>query len=1114
MKKECYLHLRQFYIAAIFMLLGGTSAFSQTVYTVKSPDNSIVVSVTLDNQQVTYSVTKDGNTVISTSSLGINTSKEDFTDGLSYVSETKETIDETYTLPSGKKSTYTNHCNVLNLKLSKNTSEFEIIFRAYDDGVAYRYSIPGTGNVNVYSETSEFAIANFDKTWGQQYRNGYSEYYPVRNWQESVELGTFAAPVLVKNTANSIYCILTEAANIGNYSTSTFKTGNSTGLFYLGQNGSINTPLPVTTPWRTMIIGDLPTIVESVMIENLNPPSAISDVSWIKPGKASWDWGGEEGNPDVSVELAKKYIDLAADMGWEYYLQDEGWDKSSFDLQEMIDYATSKNVGVLLWSHSNRFQNDENQIRNILSDWKVKGVKGIKVDFWKDDSQTELEKYDKLNKIAAEQRLMLNLHGCTKPSGLRRSFPNLITTEAVLGGEMYLFVYNSLPANHNITLTMSRNVIGAIDYTPLDFGRPDGKIKQYTTWGHQLALGVVFESGIQHMVDSPNNYKYHIAKEFLKKLPAAWDDIKCLEASPDEYTTIARRKGDEWYLGSLCKNARTINIDCSFLNNGTTYYANIFKDGDCDSEIKFEQVEVTSTSDLSIDLRNNGGASIYFSTSSFAINEQVKYEAEADANTQNGVSVVDDPDDKCSNDTFIGNLGNGNSLVFNEVNVSEQGRYAMTVYYMTGGDRDGYIKVNDGVGYYYTFKSSGGYDGAAMAQRTFIIPLNAGDNTIEFGNDNGWSVNIDRITIQNGGNECEPVDIWPNVNANGEWKQTSSVTVDAGETLSFDPQPNDGTWSWTGPDNFSSDSREFSIFNMQVPQAGDYVATYTNPNGCSSTLTFKIKVDSPCEIVPFYKVDNSNKVQNDVAVVNAGETLTLSSQLTDGTWSWTGPNDFSADTRDLTLSNIQKNQAGTYNAVYTGPTGCIAIESYMVYVNDGCQPSTITPYVDVDNSGWTVSTDIRVGLGGTVSVGPQPLDGEWKWVGPNGFTLNSRTFSFTDIQEDQFGKYTGIYQNDAGCVTTVIYYINTDPVLSVSTSVENKTEITCFPNPASNEITINKVPANTDITILDINARVLLKKRSSSNTGTEKVNVSKLVSGIYFIKIGNSQPQLLKFVKR
>lgn len=724
--------------------------------TVSSPDGQTTVSVALNNQQLSYSVVKNGSTIIDSSPLGINTSVGDFTNGVSFVSFTTNEVDETYSLPSGKLSSYTNHYRELNFRVYKGLKELQLIVRAYNDGIAWRYAIPGAGNINVTGESSAFSISGFDSSWAMRYVNDYATEYLARNWAATSTQSLFCAPVLVKSNTGQ-WALLTEAANFGDYSVSKLRAGSVTGRFQLEQTGSITTALPMAGPWRVAILGNLPSIVESVMAENLNPATELSNSSWIKPGRASWDWGGEDGSPAPSLALTKKYIDLAADMNWEYTLIDDGWEGAGYPISDAVSYAAAKGIGILLWAHHNKFQNDENQIRTLLTTWKGWGIRGIKVDFWQDDNQAMIQKYDKLLKVAGELELLVNLHGNTKPSGTRRKWPHLLTSEAVYGGEFYLFNSTIPKATHNITLAMTRNVIGPMDYTPLDFARRTQVLQQNTTWAHQLALGVIYESGIQHMNDAPQNYQYHISKNLLRQLPVTWDAISCLEAIPDQYTTIARRKGQDWYIGSLTNTARTLTVNLSFLDAGKTYYAVLYKDGVCDSEIELAQQTVTQGTVLTIPLRNKGGVTIHISPLPVTVPAITKYEAESTANTLVSVTRETDSDAKCSGNQFAGFIGNGHYLVFNNINVPSAGNYIMTMYYMTGETRNTYIKVNTKSPVTYSFGATGSYGGKGLAMRSYEIALDAGNNTIEFGNASGWAVNIDRITLQTEASVNPPV---------------------------------------------------------------------------------------------------------------------------------------------------------------------------------------------------------------------------------------------------------------------------------------------------------------------------------------------------------------------
>lgn len=746
--------IKRFFFFSLFFAINYFTLFAKetSLVSILSPDKHIDIQVFLRNDSLFYNVQKDGTQIVNNSNLGIRLIAANFLKDLTFVESKNTNIDETYELPSGKQHNYRNNCSESECIFSNSASQnISVIFRVYNDGVAFRYKIAReSGSASFYNEVSEVNINGFEYSWGQEYRNDYSWYYYKRNSTETENEKEFSAPVLVQS--NHTNFLLTEAENNGSYASSKLvSTSNGKG-FLFAPIGDINVTYPFETPWRTIIIGTLPEIVQSVMISNLNPQTNMSDISWIKPGRSSWNWGGEDAVNSISFEIVKKYIDLAHDMGWEYFTLDDGWDgnDADFSLADVVNYATSKSVGVILWSNQNRFTNDYSQMNNILSGWKAIGIKGVKVDFWEDDSQQTMQKYETLLNAAADNNLLVDLHGCTKPSGLRRTWPNLLTSEAVLGGEMYLFNSTMTPPEHNINLTITRNVIGSMDYTPGDFGTKNGIVRQYTTWSHQLALLTAFESGIQDYNDCPQNYKYHIAESFLKRIPVAWDSIICTEAKPDSFVTIARKKGDDWFVVSLCNNKRKMNFTPYFLNNDETYDAYIYKDGDCNSEIKFDYITgINSTSNMSIVLLNKGGFTIQFTKSTNLPKPNVaKYEAESTDNKTYAVKTVDDSG-MCSGGKYISQLGKINYLRFQKINVPETGQYAMTVFYMTGEDRSAYVKVNNGDELIYTFKSSGGYSGNTMGFSTILVNLQQGDNIIEFGNNTDYCPNIDRITIKN-----------------------------------------------------------------------------------------------------------------------------------------------------------------------------------------------------------------------------------------------------------------------------------------------------------------------------------------------------------------------------
>jgi alpha-glucosidase len=737
------------------------------ISSVLSPDGKIRVELLLRNDSLFYKSYRNNNLIVDISNIGIQYTGGSFLKNLIFDKQSTKQINETYSLPSGKTSTYHNYCNELTVTFKNLSSVMAVVFRAYNDGFAFRCSSPSLTNIDVaiQQENSFVNVYDFQNSWVQKYHRDYSWYYEKRDWDSNFTQQELNTPALVKS--GDTYLLISEAANYGDYAASKLIAGAQKGSYHFEPVGNIITRLPFVTPWRVAIVGDIKDIVESVMIENLNPSTELNDISWIKPGRVSWDWGGEDAQNTIGFDIAKNYIDMASQMGWEYFNLDDGWDSSRADysLSDIVNYASGKSVGLIVWTHHNRFQNDRQDIFNKLKPWKDLGVKGIKVDFWEDDAQPMMQKYDKLIDVAAELQLLVNLHGCTKPSGIRRRWPNLLTGEAVLGGEFYIGNDSHMVhARHNISLVMTRNVIGPMDYTPCDFGKKDGRVLQVTSWSHQLALTVAYESGLQYLVDQPVNYKHHIAQSFLKRLPVAWNETKCLEAEPDKFVTIARRSNSDWYVASLTDEARELNLDLSFLETGKNYSAYIYKDGDCMSEINFEyKTNMTNQEILTIPIQKSGGVTIHLSEQTdFPKPVVQKYEAEAYFTF--GTKPID-PDGLCSGKKYVANLGKNNTLKFNNVTVANDGDYALTVYYMSPDEKTAYIKINNEVDpLYYPFVNTGGETGKYLAYKTFIVSLKKGTNIIEFGNKQAFCPDIDRITTKapedmSGETSYEPVSL-------------------------------------------------------------------------------------------------------------------------------------------------------------------------------------------------------------------------------------------------------------------------------------------------------------------------------------------------------------------
>lgn len=603
-------------------------------WSISSPDERIRADIVLDEKgRLFYKVIKDEFALLDWSPMGMITRVSDFTCGMSFVSAGMCDIDETYTLSTGKMASYRNHAREVTLRFKVKAHEIDITIRVYNDGVAYRYSIPRTGLVEVLSESTGFTLPEDELiyAWAQEFHTSYENTYDSHRL-EDLKAEHYGMPMLFQVGVKG-WVFITEAAVYGNYCAANLK-GFSAGGRTLSLSLAPDQSKPVIgekgveTPWRVILLGDdLNTIIRSSILENLNPPNELEDTSWIKPGRSSWPWFTDKSSC-ASLEANQKFVDFTAAMGWEYLLVDAGW-RDKLPVEELVTYADAKGVGIWLWAHSRNFR-EEGVVREQLSLWAGWGIKGVKIDFFESDSQEMIESYDIIARVAAEYKLMVNYHGCTKPAGERRRWPHIMTREGILGSEYFGsdWSWSELhpmgpTAEHNCTVPFTRNVVGAMDYTPVHFL----KGKRRTTYSHQIALSVIFESGVQHYPDSIEAYSESIAKEFLQAVPAVWDDTLLLEGYPGRYVTMARRKGEEWYIGGICAvSGRTATIALDFLDDGE-YRATIYEDGSNwntikllnASEIYKKEVPVSRGDVMEIQLKKNGGCAVQLTrTSRFA----------------------------------------------------------------------------------------------------------------------------------------------------------------------------------------------------------------------------------------------------------------------------------------------------------------------------------------------------------------------------------------------------------------------------------------------------------------------------------------------------------------
>ncbi|NLE01539.1 MAG: glycoside hydrolase family 97 protein [Fibrobacter sp.] len=610
---------KNFLQVSLFLLLSITGLQAQP-WQVFSPDSSLRIEVKQDiiaavasgQKNCYFRVLADDKSIVDWSPIGLKTSDQDFVTDLSFVKQDQSTIDETYSLPSGKRSIYHNNCNELVLTFSnRNNRQVAFYFRAYNEAAAVRSELLGSGNTQITGEVTGFTFTSGSTGWGHRPNDDEATYnqFSVGNAASS-----YGIPILFKTSSNA-WALVTEAAVYGDYTGCHFASKTSSKNVYqiaypTGQ-GAINGTLPWKLPWRVAIVGTtLGPIVESSVVENLNPPCEITDLSWIKSSRSVWSWLSQNtGNMDQQ----KRYIDFASQMGWELNLIDDGFRRS--DVAEVCLYGSQRNVDNELWYNYTEVNTQQKQ-SSVFPQCRSWGLKSLKIDFiYNSDGITYnnniMKWYDMTAKNLADNKLMVTFHGCTVPRGQRRRWPHIMTMEGVKG---YEWIGRGYPAlQHNCMLPYTRNVIGPMDHTPvlLTLGQlTNGSGSTRTsTDAHEVALSVVYESGIQHFADRPEGYNGCIGKDFLKTVPSSWDDIRFIDGNPGETCILARRKGDDWYIAGISAvSARNMNIPLSFLKTGS-YTVDIYKDttGSSKYAMTKKSATINPSTPLSLWVNTNGG---------------------------------------------------------------------------------------------------------------------------------------------------------------------------------------------------------------------------------------------------------------------------------------------------------------------------------------------------------------------------------------------------------------------------------------------------------------------------------------------------------------------------
>ncbi len=584
--------------AAALVCFSSSSAAASTSWTVTGPSagSPTVAQVTLYGGTLTFGVASHGQAVLSPSAIGIQTSAADLTRDLTFTQRTDRTVTESYTMTTGKQRDRSTTYNETTLSFTgSDGARLDVVVRASDTGAAYRYVLPGSGTVTVQREASSWTVPSSSSAWLLP-ATREDQGYPVQATAGTAATGTFRVPALFQS--GGAYALVAETNLDGRYAggSLTHQTGSGTYGITL-DSAAVTTDLPLSTPWRTAAVGDLSTVTQSTIVDDLAAPSKESNTSWIKPDTVAWSWLTEHASPS-DENRQKQYIDFASRNGWGYVLIDEGWNSSW--IPDVVAYAKARNVQVVLW-----FNSDTLWTQAQRDDWlpKVKswGVAGVKVDFIYEYTQPTLQWYDAILAQTADLQLMINFHGTATPRGLQRTWPHVMTAEAVHGAEQFLRAFK------NTILPFTRNAISSMDYTPVVFG----SYNRDDTFAQELATSVLFESGWQHLGDNPASYETQPeALRILDQIPTAWDETRLLGGQPGQEVYVARRNGGRWYIaGATNVAAKTYTTPLNFLGGGQWLLETV-RDG-ANSTLVRETSVVTDTSTLTVaELERGGFASV------------------------------------------------------------------------------------------------------------------------------------------------------------------------------------------------------------------------------------------------------------------------------------------------------------------------------------------------------------------------------------------------------------------------------------------------------------------------------------------------------------------------
>ncbi|MDB6019532.1 MAG: hypothetical protein JWR19_4021 [Pedosphaera sp.] len=574
----------------------------------KSPDGKIAVTVSTGGH-LNYAVKFHGQAVVETSALGVTIDGKDLGLGATFAGRPAvETISETYPM-LGNHSLAVNRCDATMISLTSGDVTWQLEVRMFNDGVAYRYRVPGSGARHIDGESSEWKIPVGTTIWSQSATNtSYEARYEVAVVGQQPKQLQIMAPATLKFENGAGYAMMTEA-NLVNYSDLSLLTeGNVFKALFRNSLKGWDVTGEIASPWRvTLLAADLNRLVNSDIIKNLCPPPApeLADAKWIRPGRSTWGWLSCYCAPNLDDQ--KEWIDRTKALGFEYYLIDDGWrtwngggDNAWDALADIVKYAKAQGVDIWAWVHCKYVHKPEDRTAYFKRAKEI-GIVGLKIDFPDPANVEWVNWYEDTLREAAGLQLMIDFHGAVKPTGRERTWPNELTREAIAGREQ-----GKSPAVHDITLPFLRYVQGHADFTPTLF-MPDRL--SGSSFAHELAMSVVFASPFLCFGDNPQHYLQSAAVDVMKALPPIWDETVVLPVSEiGEQAAFVRRHGNEWFVGVINNQMpRREQVSLKFLGARKYKLVELADSSERNDDFVRSERMVTAKDSLTLPLRKDGG---------------------------------------------------------------------------------------------------------------------------------------------------------------------------------------------------------------------------------------------------------------------------------------------------------------------------------------------------------------------------------------------------------------------------------------------------------------------------------------------------------------------------